>query len=341
MKIIPINYQDESLYGYEHWCPGCKRIHVIPVRGQSGEPKWSFNGNMDSPSFSPSVRIFVTRPNGGQETLCHYFITGGVIDYCPDSPHKYGGQKIPLVDCPETEEDERNLTMDLTKLANANPAAPAKPPETAPQAANPVPEGATETVDTPAEAREAIHEDHGTPNLAAAEIPAEEVAAEAMPADENQNPDDTLQVSQPADEPSLMNLRDPNAAPVMGESRPGTEGSAETQGNQEQVPEAPDEEPKVSYTSHPIDRFSMGSMFQFENGVLTLSQEESVKFDKIMEGMDFRTKALVKKIDVAAAEAFLARRAPQATKRIDSVDPLTAARTEVGTEDVLGNQTNQ
>lgn len=223
--------------------------------------------------------------------------------------------------------------MNLNQL---NPGT-AKAPESAPQAATPVPEGQTETVATPAEARAELHTDHSSPDTAAAEVPAEEVAVEAMPADENLNPNDTFNVSQPADEPSLQNLHDPNARPVVGEDRPGTTGSAESTGDSAQNPQAPDEEESmVSYTCAPLEKFGIGSKWQFERGILNLPAAEAAKLDALLPTMDARTRALVKKIDVKAAEAFLANRAPQASKRIDSVDPLTGSRTEVGTEDVLG-----
>lgn len=35
--------------GYMHWCPGCEEVHVLPDR-------WTFNGDLDSPTFTPSFR---------------------------------------------------------------------------------------------------------------------------------------------------------------------------------------------------------------------------------------------------------------------------------------------
>lgn len=35
-----------------------------------------------------------------KETLCHYFIRSGKIEFCGDSPHKLSGQTVDLPDWP-------------------------------------------------------------------------------------------------------------------------------------------------------------------------------------------------------------------------------------------------
>lgn len=90
-----------------HWCPGCNEPHGIIVEG--GPPQWTFNGDFAKPHFEPSVRVFVTHytddndvrlPEPIQETLCHYFIRGGRIEFCGDSPHALAGQTVDLPDWP-------------------------------------------------------------------------------------------------------------------------------------------------------------------------------------------------------------------------------------------------
>ncbi|WP_024517052.1 DUF6527 family protein [Bradyrhizobium sp. Tv2a-2] len=94
-----------------HWCPGCEEVHRIPIAAPSG-PLWRFNGNHDSPTFEPSVLLFVTEtedddemplPAPRQTTLCHYFIRNGRIEFCGDSPHKLSGQTVDLPDWPYQE----------------------------------------------------------------------------------------------------------------------------------------------------------------------------------------------------------------------------------------------
>jgi hypothetical protein len=87
--------------GYCHWCPGCGYAHTIWTDGGAG-PQWTFNGDVNAPTFSPSVRHFVparTNRYGVQfpeKTFCHYFITAGQIAFCGDCEHAFSGQTVPL-----------------------------------------------------------------------------------------------------------------------------------------------------------------------------------------------------------------------------------------------------
>lgn len=36
---------------------------------------------------------------------CHYFLTDGVLHYCPDSSHGLAGQKVPLPELPKHLQD--------------------------------------------------------------------------------------------------------------------------------------------------------------------------------------------------------------------------------------------
>lgn len=99
-----------AVNGYIHWCPACEETHVIP-------DSWSFDGNLDRPTFSPSVKItgkqvvnkngrwtgeWVRDSNGNTLDLCcHYILTAGVLNYCGDCTHELRGQSIPLPALPE------------------------------------------------------------------------------------------------------------------------------------------------------------------------------------------------------------------------------------------------
>lgn len=96
--------------GYGHWCPGCGEMHHIP-------DAWTFNGNVDIPTFAPSVKHtckqkviingrwvggWVCGPDGRPlDMCCHYFIRKGRIEYCGDCTHALSGQTIPLPDLPD------------------------------------------------------------------------------------------------------------------------------------------------------------------------------------------------------------------------------------------------
>jgi len=86
---------------YSHWCPGCEEMHVIYVAAPA-RITWSFGGDIQRPSFSPSVRI--TAHKG---SVCHYFLTSGELRYCTDSTHRLAGTNVPLPDLPEHVRDDR------------------------------------------------------------------------------------------------------------------------------------------------------------------------------------------------------------------------------------------
>lgn len=94
--------------GLIHWCPGCDGPHVIwTKRANEGESCWAWNGHIENPTCTPSVRVFTTTDedgepiaNGGQRTLCHYNMTDGMLVFHGDSPHALGGQTVPIPDWP-------------------------------------------------------------------------------------------------------------------------------------------------------------------------------------------------------------------------------------------------
>jgi Family of unknown function (DUF6527) len=101
--------------GYSHWCPGCEEMHLIP-------DSWTFDGNLESPTFSPSVaisgvqRVFVDgRWNGEWKRdaagnpipyVCHYILTAGKLNFQGDCTHALVGQAVPLPSLPSGLRDE-------------------------------------------------------------------------------------------------------------------------------------------------------------------------------------------------------------------------------------------
>jgi hypothetical protein len=70
--------------GYAHWCPACEEMHAFAVdKPFSNGAKWTFDGNLDAPTFSPSMLIRtgprpmvpLGRPDAGKVDVCHYFLT--------------------------------------------------------------------------------------------------------------------------------------------------------------------------------------------------------------------------------------------------------------------------
>lgn len=102
------------------WCEGCETHHAIDPT------KWTFNGDVDRPTFSPSVLVRHTkltregeamiergdRPPDGSDRypsvdyVCHSFVTEGRIQYLGDSTHALAGQTIDLAPIAESMGDE-------------------------------------------------------------------------------------------------------------------------------------------------------------------------------------------------------------------------------------------
>lgn len=109
MKIVPLDREYWPRGGFGHWCPGCGHGHEIDTeQPNSNKAMWKFNGNMERPTFTPSVNSRWGKyadPNGGytdrQSGICHYFITDGKIQYCGDSTHALKGQTVDLPDIPD------------------------------------------------------------------------------------------------------------------------------------------------------------------------------------------------------------------------------------------------
>jgi hypothetical protein len=88
-------------YGYRINCPGCVAAgladdHVLHT-GTGPRPRWTFNGDAERPTFSPS--LLVTYGRGDLPPLvCHSFITDGRIQFLSDCTHPLVGQTVDLPD---------------------------------------------------------------------------------------------------------------------------------------------------------------------------------------------------------------------------------------------------
>jgi hypothetical protein len=109
--VLTNKLHKSSEFVYKHWCGGCKQKHLIPVAGATEEhtsitARWSFNGNIHAPTFSPSIHIHANADWDGtgvlrDKTICHYFIVDGIIQYLGDCDHELAGQNVPMFDMPE------------------------------------------------------------------------------------------------------------------------------------------------------------------------------------------------------------------------------------------------
>ena len=91
-------YAGDVYYMFD--CPGCGLSHMPRTGGQPGRPLWTFNGDVERPTFEPS--ILVRRTYGADKTqqVCHSFVRDGKIQFLGDCTHELAGQ---TVDLPEVE----------------------------------------------------------------------------------------------------------------------------------------------------------------------------------------------------------------------------------------------
>jgi hypothetical protein len=122
MKIKPEFVPDPNAKGgfshdgrYSFKCPGCGHEHFIhTLNPMHNGAIWDFNGDVDKPTFSPSVRVMRGHYVPGQPKppdcpncqagdnicgQCHFFIREGKIDFCGDCTHPLNGKTG--IDLPE------------------------------------------------------------------------------------------------------------------------------------------------------------------------------------------------------------------------------------------------
>lgn len=62
----------------------------LKIGEKPGKDIWSWNGNIDEPTFRPSV--LSTASWAGKPFKCHSYITKGIVHFLNDCTHKYAGQ---------------------------------------------------------------------------------------------------------------------------------------------------------------------------------------------------------------------------------------------------------
>lgn len=110
-------YSDPTMLMFE--CPGCQLGHTIYV-GEGKGPRWSWNGSLVAPTFSPSLKVewHALAPEDMQRMeeyfaehgsyppssrwparkhhCCHSFIADGKIQFLADCTHALAGQTVPI-----------------------------------------------------------------------------------------------------------------------------------------------------------------------------------------------------------------------------------------------------
>jgi hypothetical protein len=97
-------------------CPGCDESHQIVVDGSRG---WTWNGDGDKPTISPSILVNgkrritddeYDRIRAGEklnipDLTCHSFIRDGQWQFLGDCTHALAGQTVDIPDWPHGSDD--------------------------------------------------------------------------------------------------------------------------------------------------------------------------------------------------------------------------------------------
>ena len=100
MLLRPISTNCGQLAGYSFWCPGCLGLHVFYT---AGNVVWAFNGDMEKPTFSPSLLNTCANHTDPARRVCHLNLTDGNLQYHADCTHGYAGKIVALVAPPSAE----------------------------------------------------------------------------------------------------------------------------------------------------------------------------------------------------------------------------------------------
>ena len=117
MGALSTILRDTTDNGLVFWCPGCKHAHRIQ-HGEGSGPRWGWNGNVEKPTFTPSVlvtgRDFTPKGEAdydawceagfpepaptfeSMDVVCHTFVTDGRIQFLGDCTHELAGQTVDM-----------------------------------------------------------------------------------------------------------------------------------------------------------------------------------------------------------------------------------------------------
>jgi hypothetical protein len=87
-------------------CPGCNEQHPVYVEGiykpsfSSAPIKsyWNWNGDMDNPTFNPSLLVNWVDRKTNKNMVCHSFIKDGMIQFLSDCTHELVNQTVELLE---------------------------------------------------------------------------------------------------------------------------------------------------------------------------------------------------------------------------------------------------
>ena len=100
MKVLELR-KGGGVYGF--LCPGCGHLHTFATKSpQKNGAKWSFNGDVNNPTFSPSMLVRAEYGEGYKPFVCHSFVRNGEIQLLGDCTHDNKNKTMELPDLDES-----------------------------------------------------------------------------------------------------------------------------------------------------------------------------------------------------------------------------------------------
>lgn len=91
---------------YSVYCPACLCSHRFIVESDNKEiPTWEFNGDLDKPTFTPSLLVTWDSSNKGAKGYhtyrCHSYLTNGIWIFLNDCSHGLSGTDQVMIEFPD------------------------------------------------------------------------------------------------------------------------------------------------------------------------------------------------------------------------------------------------
>lgn len=97
MKLKPLVGDDGALRGYAFYCPGCEHAHVFYT---AGPVVWTFDGDLEYPTFAPSLLNTCDTHPDPKQRKCHLNLVGGRLYFHGDCSHGLVDKSVDLPDMP-------------------------------------------------------------------------------------------------------------------------------------------------------------------------------------------------------------------------------------------------
>lgn len=92
-KVSKVLAKSNGMYFFQ--CPGCGIVHSVNTGARSG-PAWTFNVDLEKPTFSPSILCTYDYGEPRKQQVCHSFVRNGQIQFLTDCTHHLAGQTVPI-----------------------------------------------------------------------------------------------------------------------------------------------------------------------------------------------------------------------------------------------------